>query len=80
MKNADLALYRAKADGGGAYRFFEVEMDARMQARRALELDLRKAIKNGEFELLLSADHRRQNRTESPAARRSSAGIIPNAA
>jgi diguanylate cyclase (GGDEF)-like protein len=51
MKNADLALYRAKADGGGVYRFFEVAMDARMQARRALELDLRKAIVNGEFEV-----------------------------
>ena len=51
MKNADLALYRAKADGGGVYRFFEVEMDARMRARRALELDLRRAIVNGEFEL-----------------------------
>ncbi|HEY4980846.1 MAG TPA: diguanylate cyclase [Pseudolabrys sp.] len=51
MKNADLALYRAKADGGGVYRFFEVAMDVRMQARRALELDLRKAIVNGEFEL-----------------------------
>jgi len=35
MKNADLALYRAKADGGGLYRFFELEMDARMQVRRA---------------------------------------------
>ncbi len=51
MKNADLALYRAKADGGGIYRFFEIGMDARMQARRILELDLRKAIVNGEFEL-----------------------------
>jgi diguanylate cyclase (GGDEF)-like protein len=51
MKNADLALYRAKADGGGIFRFFEVEMDARMRARHALELDLRKAILNGEFEL-----------------------------
>lgn len=51
MKNADLALYRAKADGGDVYRFFEVAMDARMQARRALELDLRKAVVNGEFEL-----------------------------
>ena len=51
MKSADLALYRAKADGGGDYRFFEVGMDARMQARRALEFDLRKAIVNGEFEL-----------------------------
>ena len=51
MKNADLALYRAKADGGGAYRFFEIEMDARMQARRVLELELRKAVVKGEFEL-----------------------------
>jgi diguanylate cyclase (GGDEF)-like protein/PAS domain S-box-containing protein len=51
MKNADLALYRAKADGGGAFRFFETEMDARMQARRTLELELRKAILKGEFEL-----------------------------
>lgn len=51
IKNADLALYRAKADGGGVYRFFEMEMDARMQARRLLELDLRKALSNGEFEL-----------------------------
>ncbi|MGZ5025523.1 MAG: putative bifunctional diguanylate cyclase/phosphodiesterase, partial [Chthoniobacterales bacterium] len=51
MKNADLALYRAKADGGGVYRFFEIEMDARMQARRVLELDLRNAIANGEFEV-----------------------------
>ena len=51
MKNADLALYRAKTDGGGLYRFFQVEMDARMQARRAIELDLRKAIINREFAL-----------------------------
>jgi diguanylate cyclase (GGDEF)-like protein len=51
LKNADLALYRAKADGGGTYRFFEREMDARMQARRAIELDLRSALANDEFEL-----------------------------
>jgi diguanylate cyclase (GGDEF)-like protein len=51
LKNADLALYRAKSDGRGLYRFFEPEMDARMQARRTLEMDLRKAIANGEFEL-----------------------------
>ena len=46
-----MALYRAKADGRGAYRFFEPEMDALMQARRALEVDLRKALINGEFEV-----------------------------
>ncbi len=51
LKNADTALYRAKADGRGIYRFFEPEMDALMQKRRALELDLRKALLNGEFEL-----------------------------
>jgi diguanylate cyclase (GGDEF)-like protein len=51
MRNADLALYRAKKDGGGAYRFFEMGMDARMQARRALEIDLRKAVMRGEFEV-----------------------------
>ena len=51
MKDADLALYRAKAEGGGVYRFFEIGMDTRMQARRVLELDLRKAIVNAEFEL-----------------------------
>ena len=51
LKNADLALYRAKSDGRGLYRFFEPEMDARMQARRALEIDLCKAIANNEFEL-----------------------------
>ena len=51
LKNADLALYKAKADGRGRYRCFEPEMDARMQARRALELDLRRALLLGEFEV-----------------------------
>ena len=51
MRNADLALYRAKGDGRGTYRFFEPEMDAQMQERRAMEYDLRKALAAGEFEL-----------------------------
>jgi diguanylate cyclase (GGDEF)-like protein/PAS domain S-box-containing protein len=51
LKSADMALYRAKSDGRGLYRFFEPEMDARMQTRRRLEIDLRSAIANGEFEL-----------------------------
>jgi predicted signal transduction protein with EAL and GGDEF domain len=51
LKNADVALYRAKADGRGTWRFFEAEMDARLQARRKLELDLREALANAEFEL-----------------------------
>jgi diguanylate cyclase (GGDEF)-like protein len=51
LKSADMALYRAKADGRGTYRFFEPEMDARMQARRAMEVDLRRALVKGEFEV-----------------------------
>lgn len=51
LKNADMALYRAKNDGRGIYRFFEQEMDARMQERRELELDLLKALKGNQFEL-----------------------------
>jgi diguanylate cyclase (GGDEF)-like protein len=51
LKNADMALYLSKGDGRGTHRFFEGEMDRRLQSRRALELDLRKAITNGEFEL-----------------------------
>jgi diguanylate cyclase (GGDEF)-like protein len=44
LKNADLALYGAKSDGRGTYRFFEQEMDTRMKARRDLEMDLRNAL------------------------------------
>jgi diguanylate cyclase (GGDEF)-like protein/PAS domain S-box-containing protein len=51
MRNADLALYRAKADGRRTYRFFEPDMDAQMQVRQALEDDLRKALPGGEFEV-----------------------------
>ena len=51
MKCADLALYRAKAEGRGTFRFFEPDMDARIQARRALEVDLRRALQAGEFTL-----------------------------
>ena len=51
LKNADLALYRAKADGRGTYRFFEAEMDARLQTRRRLELDLQTALDRDQFEL-----------------------------
>jgi diguanylate cyclase (GGDEF)-like protein len=51
LKSADMALYRAKSDGRGTYRYFEREMDALMQARRELELDLRRAIAESEFEL-----------------------------
>ncbi|WP_425999103.1 putative bifunctional diguanylate cyclase/phosphodiesterase [Caulobacter sp. DWR1-3-2b1] len=51
LKKADMALYRAKADGRGAFHFFERAMDEQLQARRALELDLRRALVAGEFQL-----------------------------
>ncbi|MEJ0047161.1 MAG: EAL domain-containing protein [Rhodospirillales bacterium] len=51
LRNADMALYSAKGEERGRYRFFEPEMDMRMQARRALELDLRHALEDDAFEL-----------------------------
>jgi diguanylate cyclase (GGDEF)-like protein len=51
LKNADMALYRAKADGRGTFCFFRDEMAQTVEARRIMELDLRKALANEEFEL-----------------------------
>ncbi len=51
LRNSDMALYEAKANGRGTYHFFQPEMDAQMQARHGLEVDLRKAIQAREFEL-----------------------------
>jgi diguanylate cyclase (GGDEF)-like protein len=51
LRNADLALYRAKAEGRGVYRFFESQMDSDVRERRILELELREALKDGEFVL-----------------------------
>ena len=51
MKSADAALYRAKGDGRGVWRCFEPEMDARLQARGALELDLQRALAENQFEV-----------------------------
>ncbi|HEY8332956.1 MAG TPA: EAL domain-containing protein [Tardiphaga sp.] len=49
LRNADLAMYSAKADGRRTHRFFEPKMDARAQARRTLEHELREAIADGSF-------------------------------
>jgi diguanylate cyclase (GGDEF)-like protein len=51
MKCADLALYRAKDQGRNSWRFFDPQMDVQIQARRALEVDLHRALCAGEFHL-----------------------------
>ena len=51
LRNADMALYWAKAERRGTWRFFEAEMDIRAQARRSLELDLRSALASSAFEV-----------------------------
>jgi len=51
LRNADLALYQAKEDGRGTFRFFSPGMDLKMRSRRIMDQDLRKALPAGEFEL-----------------------------
>ncbi len=51
LTSADMALYRAKADGRGTYRFFEAAMNEQAKARHALERGLRMALRNDELEL-----------------------------
>jgi diguanylate cyclase (GGDEF)-like protein/PAS domain S-box-containing protein len=51
LQLADIALYRAKEDGRNASRFFEPEMDARLQRRKAIERELRLALSRDELEL-----------------------------
>jgi diguanylate cyclase (GGDEF)-like protein len=79
LKNSDLALSRAKSDAHGSHRFFEQDMDADMQARSKLHLDLRRALVNGEFELyyqpLVTS-----SATRSAGSRPCCAGAIPSAA
>ncbi|MBN8763303.1 MAG: diguanylate cyclase [Thiobacillus sp.] len=51
LRNADVAMYRAKEEGRNAFRFYVPEMDERMRARVEIEHDLRLAIKRGELTL-----------------------------
>ena len=76
LKNADMALYQAKAEGRGRYRFYETDMDLRLKTRRALEADLRDAVSRGALELnyqpLVNLQSRRSRRVKP-----SCGGIIP---
>jgi diguanylate cyclase (GGDEF)-like protein len=56
--NADAALYRAKAEGPGSYRFFEPAMDRDLRERREIQHDLASALENGEFELVFQPEAR----------------------
>jgi diguanylate cyclase (GGDEF)-like protein/PAS domain S-box-containing protein len=49
IANADAALFRAKTDGGGSFRFFEANMDRRLRERRVMQQELRSAIERGEL-------------------------------
>lgn len=51
LENADAALYRAKREGRGSVRFFEVEMDRQLRERRTLQFDLRSAVENSKLQL-----------------------------
>ena len=52
MKNADMALYRAKSEGRSTYHFFEKDMDAAIQKRRMIEANLRAALAARELRLV----------------------------
>jgi len=52
LKNADLALYKAKDDGRSTYHFFEAGMDAQLRQRRAIEMGLRQALEKNEMQLV----------------------------
>jgi diguanylate cyclase (GGDEF)-like protein len=52
LRNADLALYRAKDAGRGGYALFETEMHEQVESRRGLETDLRRALAEESLELL----------------------------
>jgi diguanylate cyclase (GGDEF)-like protein/PAS domain S-box-containing protein len=49
IRDADIAMYRAKAEGRGSYKVFDVEMHTQAVNRLTLETDLRKALERGEF-------------------------------
>jgi diguanylate cyclase (GGDEF)-like protein/PAS domain S-box-containing protein len=51
LKSADLAMYKAKADGRNCIRFFQPEMDAELQARSKLERTIRDAVLHDRYEL-----------------------------
>ena len=62
MRHADTALYRAKAEGRGTYRFFESAMGEQVRDRRLIEHDLRYAVSRGELSLVYQPQARTGDR------------------
>ena len=58
IRNADAALYRAKAEGRGEIRFFEAEMDRMLHDRRALQADLALSVSRNELQLFYQPQSR----------------------
>ncbi len=58
IRCADIALYQAKADGKNTWRYFATEMNQQIQYRRQLENDMRRALRNQEFELYYQPRYR----------------------
>ena len=80
MRNADMALYRAKSDGGGVHRFFEREMDRQAQKRRDMEARPAPRVCQRRIRTALSAAGRYRAPTASAASNRCCAGSIPRRA
>ena len=80
MRNADLAMYQAKAAGGGGFASYDPQMLAGLVERLELEADLRLALERGELRAALPADHRPGAPAGSSASRRSCAGSTRRAA
>jgi diguanylate cyclase (GGDEF)-like protein/PAS domain S-box-containing protein len=79
IANADLALYKAKADGGHTYRLFVPVLRAQAQSRRGLQVELRRAFAENEFELYFQPQIRLADRPWW-GPRRCCAGAIRSAA
>ncbi len=62
LLGADIAMNLAKGNGGNQYRYFSTTMDTDAQQRLALEEDLRKALRNGEFELYYQPQYNARSR------------------
>ena len=79
VRDADVAMYRAKAEGGARHAVFDEAMHARVMQRLDLETGLRHALERAQLRVLYQPMMRDRDRQASPASRRSAAGRIPPA-